>query len=398
MTQAGNGSDRGTRLDSWKAIATFLGRTVRTVQRWERSERLPVRRLQHDAGASVYAYTQDLQRWIASRTSGVSGSAAAVSPPRAREGYFHYVRACDALRKRTRPALLVALQELEASLACDPTWAPAHAALAEAHVVMTITEWCVPAEGFPKIVEAAAAALSIDPTMAVAHAALGIEAGLGSGEWDSADAHFARAISADPRAALPHYWYGIVLMNHGRFGRAIEELEEAAALDPMAPMIVANIGRPYLCQRDYATASKYFRLALELQPGLWLGEVFLGWAHEGMGDYDRAIECLERAVRISGGEPVASTSLAHACALGGRGEAAERMLDEFLAAREVFIPPVRIARVYVGLGRRDDALEWLERAKASRSLANHTYIRYDPAFDPLSGDPRFEALLRSVNL
>ena len=67
------------RLDSWKAIAAYLGRGARTVQRWERDEGLPVHRLRHDQGSTVYAYPSELDAWLARQP------ATAVPPPRERE-------------------------------------------------------------------------------------------------------------------------------------------------------------------------------------------------------------------------------------------------------------------------------------------------------------------------
>ena len=65
------------RLDSWKEIAAYLRRGIRTVQRWEREEGLPVHRLQHEKLGSVYAYRQDLDAWFEKRGSGLSAPAAA---------------------------------------------------------------------------------------------------------------------------------------------------------------------------------------------------------------------------------------------------------------------------------------------------------------------------------
>lgn len=77
------------RLESWKAIARYLGRSVRTVRRWEQQEALPVHRLMHQSQASVYAFRQELDDWrdaraqapvdqpAARRTSGTSSETAA---------------------------------------------------------------------------------------------------------------------------------------------------------------------------------------------------------------------------------------------------------------------------------------------------------------------------------
>ena len=59
------------RLDSWKEIAAHLGRTVRTVQRWERDEQLPVHRHQHQRQASVYAFADEVDAWGTERESAV---------------------------------------------------------------------------------------------------------------------------------------------------------------------------------------------------------------------------------------------------------------------------------------------------------------------------------------
>jgi len=60
-------------LDSWKEIAAYLGRGVRTVQRWEREEGLPVHRLAHDKRGSVYAQRDELAAWWDSRRVTLAG-------------------------------------------------------------------------------------------------------------------------------------------------------------------------------------------------------------------------------------------------------------------------------------------------------------------------------------
>src|SRR5215471_7153955 len=57
----------GGRLDSWKEIAAYLGRSERTVRRWEDQEGLPVHRLAHEKRGSVYAYRSELDGWWNSR-------------------------------------------------------------------------------------------------------------------------------------------------------------------------------------------------------------------------------------------------------------------------------------------------------------------------------------------
>src|SRR6185503_6034397 len=70
------------RLDSWKEIASFLGRGIRTVQRWEREEGLPVHRLAHDKRGSIYARREELAAWWERRrlTLAAPSTAEAIGP------------------------------------------------------------------------------------------------------------------------------------------------------------------------------------------------------------------------------------------------------------------------------------------------------------------------------
>src|SRR3954462_13576809 len=58
-----------SRLDSWKEIASYLGRSEKTVRRWEKSEELPVHRLRHEKPSSVYAYSRELDGWREARNA-----------------------------------------------------------------------------------------------------------------------------------------------------------------------------------------------------------------------------------------------------------------------------------------------------------------------------------------
>jgi tetratricopeptide (TPR) repeat protein len=390
--------ERQEQLQSWKEIAFFLGRTVRTVQRWERYEGLPVRRHIHLDAASVYAYASDLESWLSSRTACVDNEAGDITTPSTQNWQARYVKAYDALRQRTRTSVNTAIAELRACVKLNPDWAQLHAALAEAYVVLSMFEWRPPNEGFAEVRTSAERALALDANTPIAHAALGAEAAFYEADWRRADTHFDRALAIDPRSAVVRYWFGLVLMNQGRFADAFRELDRAAMLDPGSPVLVANLGRPHLCAGDFETAASYFRLGLELQPGLWIVEVFLGWALEGRGRFDEAVECFERAASASGGEPVAVLSLIHAYGRLGRTEAADALIRDLVSCRgDLFVPPVRMARALVGLSRYDEAFTWLERAKESRSLANNVYLPFDRAFDPIAQDARFRTLLSSLN-
>lgn len=91
------------RLDSWKEIAAYFDRRVRTVQRWEKSEELPVHRLQHEKGSSVYAYVSELEAWVLRRSAPPAAeepeehAPAPPVPPRAARSPEPFLRAAAVL-------------------------------------------------------------------------------------------------------------------------------------------------------------------------------------------------------------------------------------------------------------------------------------------------------------
>ena len=125
--------DNEAPLESWKEIATYLNRTVRTVKRWETEEALPVRRHLHQARSSVYAYTSELEAWKAARAPGVN-QAVAVMPWR-----------------RPLPALGFALTLLLAllSVASGPILTPPGALAQESGGMTTRRVWTVPGANLP---------------------------------------------------------------------------------------------------------------------------------------------------------------------------------------------------------------------------------------------------------
>lgn len=76
----GNGFGNGERLDSWKAIAAYLGRDAGTVRRWERTRGLPVHRVPGGKGSSVYAFTSEIDAWLKSAPQETPRAAASADP------------------------------------------------------------------------------------------------------------------------------------------------------------------------------------------------------------------------------------------------------------------------------------------------------------------------------
>jgi tetratricopeptide (TPR) repeat protein len=121
-------------------------------------------------------------------------------------------------------------------------------------------------------------------------------------------------------------------------------------------------------------------------------------AYAKSGDYERAIADLQKVVKLSGGNPGALAGLACAQALAGRrGEASAILARLDSTARRDYVAPSTFAFVLASLGEKDKALEWLQKAHDGHDNVM-AGLGVEPWLEPLHGDPRFEALLLSVNL
>jgi tetratricopeptide (TPR) repeat protein len=113
--------------------------------------------------------------------------------------------------------------------------------------------------------------------------------------------------------------------------------------------------------------------------------------------YEQAIAEFQKAVRLSGGDPYYAASLGYAYALSGKVREARDLLDQLKKrSRRQYVPAYAIALIYTGLGEKDHAFEWLEKAFEDRSTSM-AYLKVEPALASLHSDPRFTALARRIN-
>jgi eukaryotic-like serine/threonine-protein kinase len=389
------------RLDSWKEISAYLGRTVRTVQRWERIEGLPTHRHVHQDQSSVYAFTDELDEWHKARSVSKlspnhtsqhdSDQLNAVRQTRLRAEYL--------LKTRTAESLLGAVRQLQSAVALDPTDPMSYAALSEAYCTLSGNEIWAPEDGYPKARAAATQALSLDDRLAQAHATLAMVHNMYEWNWAAAEKRFGTAIALSPTCATPYHWLGLMYINAGRPEQAQEPLQHAAELDPLSPAIATNIGRPLLFLGKYDLAIKHFEKAFDLDPSFWMAHLFIAWAHSAARRMDAAVDEARKAMERSGGIRVTTVVLAEACAWAGDHEEASRLVSAAIADPQVrYLSPYRIARVYVALGDHDAAFQWLERALSDRSLGSTTCLSRDPALISIRNDERFERYLRALHL
>ena len=212
-------------------------------------------------------------------------------------------------------------------------------------------------------------------------------------DWNGSEAHFRQALQLQPDHANSHLWYGgHVLAALGRLEEAAGHARRACELDPLSPPVMSGLAGSWLMSRRPDEAVSAGRATLDLDPGYPIALRFLGEAYllkNMVAEAAAAFSKIEAPV-------IAAGFLGYCHARSGREESARQILRD-LERTGVPSPALQIAAVYLGLGDREAAFHWLHRACAERSMGVH-WLKVEPIWDPLRGDPRFTAVLRELRL
>jgi serine/threonine protein kinase/Tfp pilus assembly protein PilF len=306
------------------------------------------------------------------------------------EAYQDYLEGRYQWDKKTEEGFKKGVEYFQQAIAKDPTYALAYAGLADCYTGLAGFGFVPAKEGYPKALEEALKALEIDDKLAEAHASLAFIKSNYDWDWSGAEQEFKRAIELNPGSATAHHFYGLALAYMGgRFEEAIDESKRAVELDPLSLIINADLGHVFYEARKYELAIEQERKTLEMDPNFnpahhWLGLAYLqkSMDKEGIAEFEKEFPFL-----------------GYAYAVAGRRAEAQQVLDKLNElSKQKYVPAVSMARIYVGLGEKDKAFEWLEKAYLDGSIGGGTGIAVDPIFDPLRSDPRFMDILRRMNL
>ena len=245
--------------------------------------------------------------------------------------------------------------------------------------------------------EAAGKALKLDSELAEAYAALGYAYHY-NWKWDAAEQVFIRAIELNANNADAHFHYAAYLLSRSRLEEAIAEVNRAQELDPFSLGISAWRGFALENARRYPEAIEQLRRVIAMNPNDYPAHWYLGHTYAANGQFDEAIAASEKAAALSGRAPGALGFLGMSYGLAGRKDEANKALQELLELnRRRYVTPAAVASVYIGLGHKDQAFFWLEKAYQEHSYYM-AYLKVFPLVDSLRSDPRFEDLLRRIGL
>jgi serine/threonine-protein kinase len=312
------------------------------------------------------------------------------------EAHEEYLKGRHYWNRRTDDSLTQAIAHFRRAIDLQPDYAAAYAGLAQCYVVLPIAPLGAmsPTEAFPNAVTAAERAIALDDRLSDAHAALAY-ARLYLNGFDRADAEFQRALALNPNDATAHFWYAAGLSSVSRFDEAIQHATQAVKVDPVSPIIQSGVSWMHHLARRFDLEVSAARRALDLDNNFMIARLRLSSGLLHLGRYDEALVEVEKARGLTTGSPELIAAVGYAQGRAGQRRqalAALTELEKIAAAGQRYVSPFSIGLVQIGLGHRDEAFRWLQRAVDERHPVA-VFLATEPDLDPLRADPRFAALV-----
>ena len=311
------------------------------------------------------------------------------------EAYQLYLKGQYQLHKRTLDGLTSGSKLFQEAINKDPDYALAYVGLSASYGLLKFYGGIDPAEGRTKEAAAVNKALELDPSLAEAHAEAGYL--LSDTLWDTrgAEREFKKAIELNANSTTAHSGYAQLLTSLGRQDEAIAQNRIEQELDPLWPgTIASSVWILGVYFGEYEKAKQEAARAMALDPDFPPVHWALGQVYEAQGNYPQAVAEFQKAQ--SGNSVIATAMLGHVYAVAGEKAKAMQILEQLQEPhQDHYVSPFLIAVVYAGLGKKDEALDWLSRAYDDDDpwLTN---LKVDQRLKALHSDPHFQTLLRKI--
>jgi len=316
------------------------------------------------------------------------------------DAYQLYIKGRYEWNKRSPAGMIEAERLFRNAIENDPNFALPYIGVADTLAMRTEpVGGYLPAESYLL----AEKALELDPSLGEAHATLGFLRMFHQWKWKEAEAELKKSIELSPGYATAHHWYGILLEIEGRNAEAKAELARALEINPLSYNFLADLGQVYYYNREYDKAKEYCLKALEIYPDFNFAHDYLYDIYLQTGDWSAAVEEKLKSDWINASHGNASK------------EQNERLEKYFAEAREKYRKgglkqfladsllrdPTSfwyLAKIYAFLGQKEKALDNLEKTFESRAIFVMPFVKADPVFDGLRSEPRYQAILKKMDL
>ena len=304
------------------------------------------------------------------------------------EAYENYLKGRYFWNKRTADGLKKASYYFNRAIEGDPNYSLPYTGLADIHQL----------SDHPQLArEEVQKALDLDDQLPEAHNSLARLLYLFNRDWEGADREFKRALELDHNYAPAHHWYSMYLAVEGRKEQALAEAQKASELDPLSPVVGANLAKILQEAGQNDKAIEQAKKTLDLEPDSAVTHAVLGVVYQDKRMYAEAITEYKRALQLGGPPGEVRGLLGYAYAVSGNRTDAEKIIAELKALwpRHTHAA-LDLAVVFSGLGNKENALYWLEKAQEMH-VSDLIGIRQDSHFVEVRSDPRFQALVQRAD-
>ncbi len=314
------------------------------------------------------------------------------------DAYQLYLQGRYWWEKRHEGGLRKAVDFFEQAIGKDPSYALAHAGVADSYSVIGFYGFAPPKEAFARAKRAAKTALDLDDGLAEAHVSMALIHFWFDWDFESAERAFRRSLAINPSHVRARIFFGQLLAAVGRAGEAEGEWQSALDLDPLSPLTHGIVGSGLYFARRYEDSLARCRRALEIDPNHIQSLFAFAVTAAELGRHGEAVEAAERAVALSGRSAFFLGVLGFVCASAGHSTEARATLAELKERSEhEYVAPILQARILVRLEEFNGALDRLEQAFSERNSMMFA-LAASREFDVLRAEPRFQALLRRLGL
>jgi tetratricopeptide (TPR) repeat protein len=311
------------------------------------------------------------------------------------EAHEDYLRGLFYLDLRNGPAEQKAIELFQAAIKKDPAYAAAYASLADSYRALIYNSNAAPADVLPQSEAAAKRALEIDDQLSEAHTSLATNLSDYEWDWVGSEREFQTALRLNPNSSIAHSFHAHFLRQEGKIEESIREGRRGVELEPVSAVASFLLAQSLYEAQRYDEALSQLHKTLDLEPRFWPAHLYIGKTLAEQGQFQEAIEELKKAGDFTA-EPYAT--IGYVYGRMGRGADARKVIADLQEqSKKGYVAPSNFAKIYIGLGDKDQAFAWLEKGYQQHDFWL-SFLKGDPIFDSLRSDPRFPDLVRRIGL
>jgi len=352
--------------------------------------------------ADVFAIQREVAQQVASalrvELSPAEKSQLAKRGTESLEAYNLYLQGHYYANKGTLQGLNKGIEYFKEAIEVDSEFAIAYAGLAKCYHRLGYWGYLPPKEVYPKAKAAALQALQIDDAMGEAHAELAHIRFRFDWDWSAAESGYRHAIELNPNDVRARQLYATFLRTMGRHDEALAEIKRSQQVDPLYLPSHLDEGNILFNTRRYDEAIEKLNGTIAMEPSFSFPYFWLALSNLEKDMVEEAIGTARKLMTLPGGASLGVVALGYIYGRSGKKHEAQKILEQLLqVSKQKYVPASAIALIYIGLGEKDQAFEWLEKAYETHD-PRLLELRVSPLVDSLRSDPRFKALLKKMGL